>query len=593
MKFSSDFLLKQEEILDIHFSDVSYSPLFSTLGLCASDDACGIDTLMFHYNRENRALFAPFLKLSGMRRVPSSLEQLCFSGEAGDAAIAFYDRDRMVLSVNCGSGQPAAQIFGAVADDVSTHWTVSVSADTMIVRGYSKNSDARDPDASVPFMLGVRVLRGTLTETDGMATLCADGSGQLYAAIAFDALVISADAIRSALQSAPEQYTQACALSRAWFVSMLNDFSVTVPGEREAQILSHALKGLLFNATVGQGELEGYVSAYPSRGTYPTHFLWDSCFQNLALEYLNPRLARDSMLLFAQNIRADGKFPQFLCSTWGRPHETQPALIGWASMRLIDAGLADDAFLARMYEALSRNNRWWLSQRMTRFGVLVCPHGLETGQDDSPRFDGGPVLAVDMNSYLYSQLCAVRRMAELLGRTEEAADWQAEAGALAAAMVDVLYDPETNFFYDADPVTGKRLPLISGSGFLPLWAGIDIGQSRAHDMITTYLLDPTRFWGRVPLPCIAYDQPQYRQDGWWRGPTWMSLAWLLVEMLEHYGFAEEYRHVCRVFRDMITSDGNLRELFDSQTGAGLGAFDQGWTAAVYVKLCKLCEGFDA
>ena len=70
----------------------------------------------------------------------------------------------------------------------------------------------------------------------------------------------------------------------------------------------------------------------------------------------------------------------------------------------------------------------------------------------------------------------------------------------------------------------------------------------------------------------------------------MSLSWMVNEVLLKYGFEAEHRHVCEAFHDMILKDGNLRELFNSQTGEGLGAYDQGWTAAVFVKLHKMLRG---
>ncbi|HBM80287.1 MAG TPA: hypothetical protein DD426_05540 [Clostridiaceae bacterium] len=63
--------------------------------------------------------------------------------------------------------------------------------------------------------------------------------------------------------------------------------------------------------------------------------MWYACFQNLALEYMNPLLAEDSLLLLTENQRIDGKIPQFICSTWVRPYESQPPLVGWAALRLI------------------------------------------------------------------------------------------------------------------------------------------------------------------------------------------------------------------------------------------------------------------
>lgn len=303
---------------------------------------------------------------------------------------------------------------------------------------------------------------------------------------------------------------------------------------------------------------------------------------------MNPRLAKDSLLLFAKCQRVDGKYEQFLCSTWSRPHEAQPALVGWAVMRIIEkSGEKDMDFMKTMFSSLERNNNWWLNQRMTRYGVIYCPHGLETGQDDSPRFDHGPVLAVDMNSYVLSQMRATAELARILCIDHAAEKWDQKADLLAENMVKVLYDSEQNMFFDADPAAGKRQALWSASGFLPLWAGVDIGREKALDMIKTHMLDENRFFGKVPFPCIAYDQEAYQPEKWWRGPVWMSLAWLMVEIMEKYGFTAEHEKVCRTYYEMILKDGHLRELFNSKTGEGLGAYDQGWTAAIFVKLNKM------
>ena len=588
MKFSADTLLTQKEILDIHMADVSYSPMFSTIGLTAEPDACGL-SLQLHYNRANRTLWEPFLTLEeGMKQVPSTLDRLCFADGEKRAALAFWGRDRFVISAE---NTTSVRFFAGVGGGIDSLWEESADGSTVIVRGYSRNTDVRDPDATVPLRAGIRVIRGRLEAASGAYTVYAGDDGVICVAFALEALELDEERLLQTLQGAPVSAGEAAALTGAWLSQMLGGFSCEAGSEREAEILGHALKGLLFNATIAQGRLDGYVSAFPSRGTYPTHFLWDSCFQNLALEYLHPRLAKDSLLLYAETQRADGKFAQFLCSTWERPHETQPALIGWATMRIV-RGMTDETrdtdFMHRMYAALEKNHCWWLGARMTRFGVISCPHGLETGQDDSPRFDDGAILAVDMNSYLLRQMYETAALAALLGKTEESGMWNARADLLAQNMIRVLYDPDTNMFFDADPVTGERRTLWSASGFLPLWAGVDIGTERIHAMIREHMLDETKFFGAVPFPCIAYDQPQYDPAGWWRGPTWMSLAWLMLETLQMFGYAEEHSRVCRIYRDMISADGNLRELFHSQTGEGLGAYDQGWTAAVFIRLCKLC-----
>ena len=589
MKFNAETILNEKEILDIHFRDVSYSPLFSTIGLVAADGFNGIESLVFNYNRKCRGLWDSFIRFEdGLVRVPTSMEKLSYEKDNKKADIAFYGRDMFVIATE---NTEAFELCGEITKECVGVWVESNTEDTVVIRGYSLNGDARDPDQSVPYRIGIKAIKGSVCEKDRKVTVKADNNGKTFIAVAFEALDTSEESIAESLAAAPASMEDAVKISKDWFVDMLYGFETEVNSAREAEILTHALKGLLFNSTIGQGMLNGYVSAYPSRGEYPTHFLWDSCFQNLALEYLNPRLAKDSLLMYNHYQRVDGKFPQFLCSTWARPHETQPALIGWATMRIVNNSEEKDMdFIEKMFSALEKNNQWWLNQRMTRHGVIYCPHGLETGQDDSPRFDNGPILALDMNSYLLSQMRATAELAKILGNCAAVEKWTKKADILAENMVKVMYDPEQNMFFDADPVTAERRTLWSASGFLPLWAGVDIGEDRAKAMIKDHLLNEKKFFGNIPLPCIAYDQPEYSAEKWWRGPTWMSLSWMVNETLLKYGFEAEHRHVCEAYYEMILKDGNLRELFNSQTGEGLGAYDQGWTAAVFVKLHKMLRG---
>ncbi len=589
MIFNAESILRKHEILDIHFRDVSYSPLFSTTGLVAADGFNGIESIVLNYNRKCRTIWDDFIKFEdGLVRVPSSMEKLSFANGNKKADITFYGKDMFVISAE---NTECIELCGTISENCVGVWVESSTNDTIVLRGYSLNGDARDPDQSVPYRAGIKAIKGSVNENDKKIKVTANHDGKIFIAFAFEALDTSEESIAESLEKAPKSIEEAIKISENWFSDMLYGFETTVESEKESEILTHALKGLLFNSTIGQGMLNGYVSAYPSRGEYPTHFLWDSCFQNLALEYLNPRLAKDSLLMYHHYQRVDGKFPQFLCSTWARPHETQPALIGWATMRIVNNAKEKDMdFIEKMFSALEKNNQWWLNQRMTRHGVLYCPHGLETGQDDSPRFDNGPILALDMNSYLLSQMRATAELAKILGNEKAVEKWTKKADILAENMIRVMYDSEQNMFFDADPVTAERRTLWSASGFLPLWAGVDIGEAKAKAMIKDHLLNEKKFFGRIPLPCIAYDQAEYKPEKWWRGPTWMSLSWMVNEVLLKYGFEAEHRHVCEAFHEMILKDGNLRELFNSQTGEGLGAYDQGWTAAVFVKLHKMLRG---
>jgi glycogen debranching enzyme len=337
------------------------------------------------------------------------------------------------------------------------------------------------------------------------------------------------------------------------------------------------------NLCKAPGQLRHFISSFPNRGKYPTHFLWDSCFQNLAYELLNPRLARDSLLQLTSCIRSDGKIPQFLCSTWSRPGEAQPALIGWAAQRLEKIPGQEDIGLI-LLPALEHNCHWWLTNRMTKYGLIETGDGLETGWDNSPRFDYGSILALDMNSYLINQLRYVSDLCCRLGREEDAGAWKQEADSLAAQLVELCYDPEKNLFFDVLVGTGKRLSTLTPAAFLPLWVGVPLKEDCVHAMIENTLLSPLHFFGQIPFPSVAYDDPAYACDDWWRGPTWMSAAYLMLETLSQYGYAEQALAAGERLYQIILQDGKTHELFNSKTGEGLGGEEQGWTAAVFLRL---------
>ena len=54
--------------------------------------------------------------------------------------------------------------------------------------------------------------------------------------------------------------------------------------------------------------------------------------------------------------------------------------------------------------------------------------------------------------------------------------------------------------------------------------------------------------------------------------------------------AEELWKNIRYSQIMDVDDEAMHELFNSQTGEGLGSEEQGWTCAIFLKLCKLING---
>ena len=65
------------------------------------------------------------------------------------------------------------------------------------------------------------------------------------------------------------------------------------------------------------------------------------------------------------------------------------------------------------------------------------------------------------------------------------------------------------------------------------------------------------------------------------------MAYFMLEILKDNGYNEEYKTAVNRLYRMIRNDAEMSELFDSKCSKGLGFKPQGWTCAVFIKLCKI------
>ncbi len=573
LKFSQTYRTAEE----------SYSPFFSNIGLQIDENFGGVQGLFLHYNRFTRTVWENLISVpEKYNRKLSTPQKIVFGN--GEGMLSFYEKDSFLFEYKCEKG---IEILSNPSDKLKSFRVYDEGENTVIIKGYSANGDGRDPDKTVPISAGIKVLCGKIKSDDKKFFVVPD-ENMIRFAFSFDVLDVDVDNMKSKLSSAPCCGEEAVKVCENWMENCIGNFNLDFSDETERKLVEKALHSLTFNLTYGPGNLRGYVSAYPNRGTYPTHFLWDSCFQNLAYEEMNMDLAKDSLYLFGSNQRSDGKIPQFSCSTWCRPHDTQPALAGWASLRIAER-TGDMDFVKKMLPVLEKNNRWWLSQRLTENGLIQCDDGLETGQDDSPRFDNGTVIAVDMNSYLLNQMRATAKLYGMISDREKSSFWEKEADKLGKQMIKYMFDEKNCIFFDVNVETGEKYPLVTSSCFLPLWAGVPIEKENAVRMIEKYLLSPEYLYGDIPFPSVAYNQPPYEAEHWWRGPTWLPVAWLMMEVLEKYGYEKEKMKAAERLYNMIFNDGEMHELFNSLTGEGLGSVEQGWTCAIFLKLFNIMK----
>lgn len=598
-----------------------YNAFYSRVTFTKQDTA-GLNRLWLMYNRGaaelGEVILAPMRagRTLAVKVVAAPLE-ISGAGEGFQERITFAGSDLVALraSGDLAGVEWQGQLAGLpIAKDgtpkpgvrpVTFAWDWNPANRTLAFSFRLPRTDDRDPEPDHPAAMVVAVpsqvktvrlgsTRATLDETprhgemQGPLAYAFETAGMdaLFWVLGFDmGNRETLDPLRERTAQARDAGYDAARLAcQTWLNQALGTFQPLGRTEDEKRASAAAAWALVSNTKVGQGRFGPYLATFPSHGWYSSHYLWDSCFQALGHCRFNPPVAADALRLLVRNQEPDGKIPQFVCPTWNRPGESQPPLIAWSAWNL-HRMTANRALLADVYEPLVRNLDWWMRERDDNHdGVVEYKASLESGWDNSPRWDQGRVSALDLNSFLVAQTRCLARMAAELGRPQEAARLAERARRHAQRMVEHLYCREDGLFYDRRLEDGAWVKVLTPACFLPLWAGVPLPEAQARAMIEKYLLAPEHFFGEYPFPVVAYSDREYSADNWWRGPVWMNIAYLMLEVLDGYGYAVQRDQAADRLVAMVTRNVRPYELFDSRTGQGQGVIDYGWTSAVLLRL---------
>ncbi len=367
----------------------------------------------------------------------------------------------------------------------------------------------------------------------------------------------------------------------------------------------------------------GYTA--PNNVTYPWLWLWDSCFHSLIWHTLgrNDRAITELRSVFA-NQNADGFVPhmgyqldpQRPVELWGREgcsSITQPPMYGHAIAELNRAGVAVPAHLV---DNAAAGLRFLLEVRQRdASGLLTVVHPWETGCDDSPRWDhfcpGGFELArwraqkmalLDTITFSnrgaptanhafgaapvsFSALTAFngRELATITNdRTmREAADELAQS-------VAARWDPQLATWVDAGPAEATSGRVRTADALTALLVVDEPNQRRSA---FAALVDPDAYGGRYGPRGVHAGEAVYDPAGYWRGPVWPQLAYLLCVAAERE--SGRGRGVDSIVRGR-TIDGARRsgfaEYWDGDTGIGGGAVPQSWTGLAVVLAAAATSG---
>jgi glycogen debranching enzyme len=204
-------------------------------------------------------------------------------------------------------------------------------------------------------------------------------------------------------------------------------------------------------------------------------------------------------------------------------------------------------------------------------------HGFELRR--LPLDDSVQIEDLAFNSILAVANRALASIAGALGRELDPA-----LSASAARTVDALqqlWDDADGRYYSRNARTGELLRMPTVATFLPLWSGIP--RPRV-DRLLEQLRRPTN-WTRFPVPSVPTDGPQFDDDRYWKGPTWVNTNWLVVRGLQECGEAALAGELCARTLELADRSG-FAEYFSPLTGDGFGAHEFSWTAALVIDLLE-------
>lgn len=314
---------------------------------------------------------------------------------------------------------------------------------------------------------------------------------------------------------------------------------------------------------------------YSSKNFMANSWSWDNCFCALAVAESYPELALDQLLLFADHQDASGAYPDFINDRFSSFSCVKPPVFGWTCEKLqsINPFFNNREVIEKLYHTVERNTWFWMEYRKAD-GLFFYTHGNDSGWDNASVFGKGvPLEAPDLTAHLIRQADSLASMAEKLGDKKAVCEWHERAQQWTGMLLERLYD--SNGFFarmQGEPLECRSSLLLS----LPIIIG-----DKLPDPAVKKLLDSlkNRFLTAFGLATEELTSPHYRKDGYWLGPIWAPVMYLVTDALKKLGRFNLAKTYEQKFLSAIEK-GGMAENFDPYTGCGNCDPAFAWTASV-------------
>lgn len=401
------------------------------------------------------------------------------------------------------------------------------------------------------------------------------------------------------------------------------------------KIKRDALRILMKNAKHGitkDGKEYFYVCSSLER--YRHQWLWDSCFNSIALSHFEPKLAEKEIETLLSMTQANGFLPhiifwekkslidsltvKYIYGSESFTRLTQPPIVALA-MEKIYSKTKNKRFLEKTLPLAKKFYLWLMEERDSdRDGLISIIHPYESGTDHNPEFDfvyglkkpnffsitsavikslfdckkaGWSLEKVAEKGYFNVESAAfnslyalsLKCMSRLLEEVEDkdAKSFKKEAARVEKAIIRKCYDPVSGLFVDLAFKEEIRLPAASFFSVLPIILE-DIDADIVDAIVKEHLLNPNEFWLPYPIPSVPKSDASFSPNMTmllWRGPTWININWLIFNALKEKGYEDIAKQIRDKTVELVLKSG-FREFYNPFTGKGLRSRDFAWSTLV-------------
>ncbi|KAL9023738.1 MAG: hypothetical protein Q9196_007009, partial [Gyalolechia fulgens] len=342
----------------------------------------------------------------------------------------------------------------------------------------------------------------------------------------------------------------------------------------------------------GAVKLEGPAELYtsiPSRPFFPRGFLWDEGFHLIPVADWDMDLTLDIVKSWFSLMDEDGWIgreqilgpearskvpPEFQVQY---PHYANPPtlfLIFDALIDKLESGVSfgdptdplesirsahlqtpENAkdYLRKLYPLLKRHYFWF---RKTQWGDIKSydreafstkeayrwrgrntKHVLTSGLDDYPRPQPPHPgeLHTDLISWMGMMTRSMRRIAETIGETDDAKEFQGYETAIVRNIDDLHWDNEAQTYCDATVDDYEESVHVCHKGYIsifPFLTGLLQAESPRLSAILDLISDPEELWSPYGLRSLSLSSPDYATgENYWRSPVWININYLAVKTL--------------------------------------------------------------